>query len=366
MLPVHVALVPYQHDVVDPSELLRVAAALQVQLTRDFTPVWETPAVLSAFTSMDDLPPACIPLVIVPQGTLLQREHAFHTTEKGLPLGLLEKRADWSLAASHELLEIVCDPQGKRKTSARSLEETQGDVAYLLEICDPCQDSYYMIHGFKVSDFVTPRYYVPGEPCCCTYSFTGKVTEPLTLLDGGYITWYTSIPDSPVWQAKKDKAGHQTIGPMTIPAPASARHHIDYATELHASPAPAATTSALAAHAAGWTRAGYGAEVRADVQDILRMIYNAPDPPHVPFDSLISLLKDLAENNNNILDDFRNPATRSQILQQRLGRVIQYPQGVPSQSQFQAAYDQALRLLQGQSGTDVSGKFAALQMQGQT
>ena len=106
-------------------ELLRVAAALQMQLTRDFEPVWKIPAVVSAFTSLDQLPPACLPLIIVRPGRLGPGDHAFHTTKKGMPMGLLEwaDGGAWSLAASHELLEMVCDPQGKRKVMGESIAD---------------------------------------------------------------------------------------------------------------------------------------------------------------------------------------------------------------------------------------------------
>jgi len=381
MLPTHVALVPYEDGLVEPADLLRVAAALQIQLTRDFTPVWGTPAVVSAFTSLDDVPPACIPLVLVPENTLLQREHAFHTTVKGQPIGLVEIKGDWSLAASHELLETVCDPQGKRKVSGPSMADSasnadreswakpykdQGDVQYLLEVCDPCQDHHYMINGVKVSDFVTPRYYVPVEPSGGSYSFTGKLTEPLQLLNGGYITWYTSIKDSPVWQAKKDKTGKVKIGPMTIPAPGSSRHDIDYASDLHANVSRPSRKPGPAKRARSGKGAGrYGAELRADVAHVLSMIYTAEKD--VKLADLVPVLKDLAENKDGLWTKWHDhPADRSKELTKRLGRNVDYPGGFPSRTQFKVAYAQAKELLSREGAMKVSGKFAALQMQGQT
>ncbi len=382
MLPVHVALVPYEDELVDTGELLRVAAALQMQLTRDFEPVWGIPATVSAFTSLDQIPPAWIPLVIVEQGTLLPREHAFHTTAKGTPIGLIEKRDGWSLAASHELLEIVCDPQGKRKVMAESIADShprevvdgatpyapQGQVAYLLEICDPCQDVYYIVNGFQVSDFVTSRYYAPGTTECGCYSFTGEVKRPRELLNGGYITWYTSIEESPIWQAKRDRFGVLTIGPMVVPAPASSRDDVDYANEVFESLEPSAPRGDPAAQTEALAKISaerYGAELRTDVASVLDDIYRAQ--PQVSVDALVPLLRDLAEKPGYYQDFHDNENNfRSQELTRRLGYDVTYPGGVPQQPQFKKVYAAVQATSQRQPGQHISGKIAATLMEGQT
>jgi hypothetical protein len=381
MLPTHVALVPYEDALAQPDELLRVAAALQIQLTRDFTPVWGTPAVVSAFTSLDDVPPAYIPIVLVRKDTLLQREHAFHITVNDQPIGLVEIREDWSLAASHELLETICDPHGVRKVSGPSMADSadpadldrwanpyrrQGDVQYLLEVCDPCQDSHYMINGVKVSDFVTPRYYVPAEPNYGSYSFTGSLKKPLDLLPGTYITWYTSITNSPVWQAKKDDAGALHIGPMTIPAPGSSRHEVDYASDLHANVTqPSGKPGRLRKSRPGRGAGRYGSQLRADIADVLAMIYTAEKD--VKLADLVPLLKALAQDKDGIWTRWNaSPADRSKELNDQFGRDIKYPGGFPSQAQFKVAYEQAEELRSRDTAIRVSGKFLALHMQGLT
>jgi len=394
MLPLHVALVPSDDANVDTGELLRVAAALQVQLTRDFEPVWGISAVVSPFTSLDQVPPACLPLVILPAGCLGPGGHAFHTTERGIPFGLVEYKDGWSLSASHELLEMVCDPQGKRRVMGDSIADSylrdvdaayqqylpQGQVAYLLEICDPCQDVYYIVNGLQVSDFVFPRYYAPGDTQCGCYSFTGKIKRPRELLNGGYVTWYTSIGASPVWQAKRDRLGALTIGPMTIPASGSSRPAVDFTNEVFDSlgpsapptsgtaasaappspPAPPAPAAALAARAAE----RYGAELRADLDRVLQDIYAGP--PQDDLDQVISLLHDLVTNNTYYQDFATNPTFRSDELNNRLGHDVAYPHGVPTQPQLEAVYAKAQHLVGQPTGRKVSGKFAATMIQGQT
>lgn len=384
MLPIHIGLVPADDDAVPMGELLRVAAALQMQLTRDFEPVWQTPAVLSAFTSLDQLPPACLPLIIVPPGTLGPGDHAFHTTEKGTPIGLVEYKdgGAWSLAASHELLEMVCDPQGKRKVMAESLADLhrenvepgdddyprQGRVAYLLEICDPCQDQPYLLNGFQVSDFVLPRYYAARETECGCYSFTGKVKRPLELLDGGYITWYTAIPESPVWQAKQDHHGVLTIGPMTIPAPGSSRSDVDYTNDLFDNLAAAVSRSDPAPQAQALAQGAstrYGTELRDDLALVLKDIYGQPT---VDVDELLKMINDLATD-DDYYKKFRvdeNGTFRSSELTKRLGLNVKYPGGVPTQPQLAAVHAKAMQVIGGPAGGKVSAKVAATMIQGQT
>ena len=201
-IPINVGRVPcYSEEYVNTETALRVAAALQIQLTRDFTPLWGIPVVVSAFQSLDDVPPAAIPRLIVKPGSLEPRGHAFHITDKGQPIVLIEGNQGWSLPASHELLETVCDPQGKTRVAGESIADyiqpedlapeaqthprPQGQVAYLLEICGPCQAISYTVNGIHVSDFVTPRYYGPGGTEGGLYSLTGKITRPLQVLQAG-------------------------------------------------------------------------------------------------------------------------------------------------------------------------------------
>lgn len=381
MLPIHIGLVPADDGIVDTGVLLRVAAALQMQLTRDFEPVWQIPAAVSAFISLDQVPPACLPLIIVEPDALSPGVHAFHTTVKGTPIGLVEAREEgWSLAASHELLEMVCDPQGKRRAMGDSIADShlrevaqdyqhnlpQGPVAYLLEICDPCQDVYYIVNGFQVSDFVFPRYYAPGDTECGCYSFTGRVKRPREILNGGYITWYTSDDEAPVWQAKRDRRGTLTIGPMTIPAPGSSRADVDYVNDLFASLAPpaprrrdpAAPAEALAERAAR----RYGDLLRADLARLVDDVYT----PQVDVEKLIDLLGRLA-NDNRYYEQFRdNPDFRTTELTNRLGRNVTYPDKVPAQSRLAEMHGWAQQLRNRAVGGKVPAKMAATMIQGQT
>jgi hypothetical protein len=69
-------------------------------------------------------------------------------------------------------------------------------VLILVEVCDPSEDGQfgYSVNGVLVSDFYTPRFFDPVAVDGVRYSFTGAITEPRQVLDGGYMSWWD--PDS--------------------------------------------------------------------------------------------------------------------------------------------------------------------------
>src|SRR5690349_13511665 len=132
MLPIHLALVPVAR--INFSEVAKVSAAIQKQIIRDFTPLWTIEATIDPFPRIQDVPVGYWPLYIVDtfQGG------GQHRTRNNQPFGLVAAGPSWSLAASHEALEMLVDPGGDRLVAGASPVQTQGRVEFLLEVCDPC------------------------------------------------------------------------------------------------------------------------------------------------------------------------------------------------------------------------------------
>ena len=190
MLNSNVALVG-SSDVVSLSDLTTVAAALQVQVSRDCAPLWNIAATVTAFTSLADVPVGHWPIIV--QGTIDEGVDGYHTDKNNQPLALVLCANNWSLVASHELIEMLVDPFGNRLVPGPSLDPAhpQNRVQYLLEACDPVEDAKYSytINGVVVSDFVTPSYHDPADTTGARYDFTGAVTRPRQVLENGYINW---------------------------------------------------------------------------------------------------------------------------------------------------------------------------------
>lgn len=207
----NVALVSLTSDV-PTRDLMRVAAAVQKQVTRDFQPLWGLHATVAAFGELADVPSDYHPVVVFgdPDELLGRLEieigdfNAARLTEQfeggrlgGIhlnaftrqPFALVMAGEGWSVTASHETLEMIADPFGNRLIAAgHPLDPTQR-VKYLLEVCDPCQTIWYPVNGIQVSDFYTPRYFDPVHNPAAIYSFTGTLERPLHVLEGGYLTW---------------------------------------------------------------------------------------------------------------------------------------------------------------------------------
>jgi hypothetical protein len=159
MLPLNVALVSEVPDV-EISELNRIGAAIQKQITRDFGPIWNIQANLSAFVRLEDIPVDYWIATLcygIPEGS------GGHSDADGRPAAFIEWTDNWSLTASHEILEMLADPWGKRLIAGPSVKPDQGRVEYLVEVCDPCQSSgcAYTVNGEIVSDFYTPNFFDP-------------------------------------------------------------------------------------------------------------------------------------------------------------------------------------------------------------
>jgi hypothetical protein len=186
---VHVALVSETQRITS-GQLSRVSAALQRQVTRDFGPIWGIRATVDAFASLDDVPLGYWPVVVLDQ---IDDPDAlgYHQDQDGQPYALVVYTRSWSLTASHEVLEMLADPWGRRLIGGTSINPDQGRVRYLIEVCDPCEAPQYAyrINGVLVSDFYTPSFFDSRESSGGRYDFTRHIQKPKTILPGGYISW---------------------------------------------------------------------------------------------------------------------------------------------------------------------------------
>ncbi len=178
------------------SELSKVSAALQKQAIRDLGPVWGIHATVDAFAKLEDVPLGSWPIV-VQDNIHTPGAAGVHEDQNGQPFALVQFDDGWSLTASHECIEMLVDPFGRRMQQGQSPKKGQGRVEFLVEPCDPSEavEFAYTINGVTVSDFYTPRYFTltanPGE----RYSFTGAIKAPRQILKGGYLSWHDPKTD---------------------------------------------------------------------------------------------------------------------------------------------------------------------------
>ena len=185
-----------------------VAAALNIQVTRDLPQFWNVKATVMYLPNPHKVPAGVWPVQLVK--TLPPGEGGFHLDKHKQPYAKViasPKSDGWTIAASHETLEMLVDPYGNRVQSSVAIEiegkkivDGTGQYGYLVEACDPCEDDKYAytINGVVVSDFITPHFYDPMETAGTRYSFTGALKAPRQILPGGYISWVNHEADE--WQ----------------------------------------------------------------------------------------------------------------------------------------------------------------------
>lgn len=177
------------------SALSRVGAALQKQATRDLAPIWQVKATVDSFASLDEVPVGYWPIIITEED--LGDAAGIHEDKEGQPFALVGFANGWALTASHEVCEMLVDPFGNRLMAGPSPKKGQGRVEFLVEVCDPSEDTpfAYRVNGIVVSDFYTPNYFDPVAAAGVRYSFTGAIKFPRQVLKNGYLSWHDPVTD---------------------------------------------------------------------------------------------------------------------------------------------------------------------------
>jgi hypothetical protein len=202
----------------DMSEVTKVAAALSIQISRDVAPIWGVDATVSAFATPKDVPVGYWPIYIEDPSKLPPGAGGFHTDRHHQPYAIIETGDEWSLDASHELIEMLVDPTGVRVQANPVLDQAialgypDRQVQYIVEACDPTEDAKYayQINGVLVSDFFTPHFYDAVKSPGVRYDFTGGLAAPRTVVTNGYISWIDQVANA-VMQLRNfinPKTGH--------------------------------------------------------------------------------------------------------------------------------------------------------------
>lgn len=186
--------------VMQDAEVKQITAALQIQVDRDFVPIWGSPAELQFVGSHEAAPTTSWWLTVLDTSDQADALGYHDVTSAGLPLGKAFAKSDIdnghapSVTIGHELLEMLVDPE-------INLCAQVGERIYAYEVCDPCEADAngYPIDGVLVSDFVTPTWFQPTPQPGGPFDFGEKISKPLGLLPGGYLQ-YLDLTSTAGWQ----------------------------------------------------------------------------------------------------------------------------------------------------------------------
>ena len=100
MLLRHVAIVSESGNV-NAADVSIAAAAIQKQVTRDFSPIWEIDATVDGFSALEDVPIDYWP-VIIEDNIKEPGAAGVHKDDNGQPFALVQASEGWQLTTSHE------------------------------------------------------------------------------------------------------------------------------------------------------------------------------------------------------------------------------------------------------------------------
>jgi len=181
-----------QSTVVTNAQVQQAVTALVTQVARDFAQVWGVQAQIN-FHPSGVAPRDAWQLVILDNSDQANALGYHELTVGGLPLGKVFAASDlqagtsWTVTASHELLEMLIDPEINLVAESDAADGSMTFYAY--EVCDAVEADNlgYSIGGVLVSDWVFPAWFQPSTPG--PYSFRKNVTAPFQLAAGGYIAY---------------------------------------------------------------------------------------------------------------------------------------------------------------------------------
>lgn len=180
--------------VLQDSDVQPVVDALQKQVDNDFGPAWGVEASLN-FVPQGSSPAAGSWQLVILDDSDQAGALGYHDLTSDLKFG-----TNWTVTASHELLEMLGDPNINLTVFIQSDLATGRLYAY--EVCDACENDQfgYMIGSVLVSDFVYPAWFEDFRPANSTQFDQGQhITQPLQLLVGGYIGTF-DVTSGSGWQ----------------------------------------------------------------------------------------------------------------------------------------------------------------------
>jgi hypothetical protein len=194
-----------ESTVLTDAEVSPVISALQQQVTNDFRPIWGIDAELTMVPQGAQPPNGSWWLVLLDDSDQAGALGYHDLTPDGLPIGKafaasdLKAGTSWSVTTSHELLEMLADPNINLTILVQNANTTGTLFAY--EVCDACEDDSfaYKINNILVSDFVYPAWFENFRTQGTQFDRMNQIQNPLDLLPGGYIGTF-NISAGSGWQ----------------------------------------------------------------------------------------------------------------------------------------------------------------------
>ncbi|MEP6505474.1 MAG: hypothetical protein ABJD97_19215 [Betaproteobacteria bacterium] len=232
---------------VTDAELQRAVRAINRQLEEDFYPHWQFGARLrvdgAGRVVGEREKKVALPVLpgrrgdaviyIVDRPTVGGAEGYHDINNMDVPFGFvfLEMCStgadDWTVALSHEAIELVGDPLGNLLVQGPHPDDKRHLVFHQFELCDAVSGEYYEIDGVKVQNFLLPGWFARNTIDGARNDFLGRPVSghtlaPFTNATGGYLLFYdAALPEGKKW--KQVHAEGDAMAERRIAAKAAAK-----------------------------------------------------------------------------------------------------------------------------------------------
>jgi hypothetical protein len=197
--------------VLTDNQVQAAVPALQTQIHRDFAPPWGVDADLTFVPRGKKPAPGSWWLVVLDNSDQAGALGYHDVTANGLPLGKVFAGTDkqygnqWTVTASHELVEMLGDPEINLSVFVQN-SKTAGRL-YAYETADPCEADAdgYKIDGVLVSDFVYPAWFEFSPKTGTQFDYRKLIKRAFEIRPGGYIGYF-DIGSGSGWQQLNGKS----------------------------------------------------------------------------------------------------------------------------------------------------------------
>jgi hypothetical protein len=196
-----IAVVNFATTVSD-DEARRAIHAVNRQITEHFFPIWGSRRKLTLFaasfdpadaeTLAEQKVPADSVLYLVDEGSVKGALGFHDLNTRDVPFGFVFvlNPANWTTVLSHESLELILDPTASALVPGPDPRNRKKTVLHVYEACDAVERLSYSIGDVRVSDFVTPSYFTPGEARGKRNDFLGVGVPSFGVTRGAHISFY--------------------------------------------------------------------------------------------------------------------------------------------------------------------------------
>jgi hypothetical protein len=235
MAGMRISVINHTNGNIADKKIIEVLRAINRQIQEDFEPYWGMGATLRLEGRTEEKPDAMHPVDMRGDAIIYVWERAKEDSKSleeeaeeavgyhdqnfmGIPHGFvfidLTKRLkqDWSIALSHEALEMIADPELNLLVQGPHPEDPKNPNMYVFhyyEVCDAVSAESYEIDGINVSNFVLPLYFTGGDEYDGRNDFLGTVHGGKTLKSfgvspGGYISYIDPQTRKPGFFSNED------------------------------------------------------------------------------------------------------------------------------------------------------------------